>query len=1245
MFSITTRFDRSERRAASAIVGLVLLFGMVMVGAGLILMASMSATDTVESQNELNNAEMSLQEASVRLQTLSYQDGDDVAAFDMGGRNSNDVRVEQDGNLTFRLNGEASCTARMPLGSIVYRNDEGQSVAYQAGGVWRDSGSGVTIVSPPDLVYQTERVNNRTVRSVDFPVVNVRGNLNSASGEVTARQVQNTSGPGMEEQLCLPVSRNATIDRVRTMTITVENNSYYEAWERYLDDEFGSSVMDKNVYHANNTVTYRVPLGQEITPGEFTMDDAEVRAAVWGNSNTQMTFEDSPSGVVQPTLVDSYDSSVAPHNVQNGSNATVVNNGSMVVRQSAKIRGDVAVDGDITIEGNAADPTLVDGSVSYNGTNTTPANDMQYDVTGPFVDGFSFNPNSVPGPSSEILFAVNSANQTNHNNETAVFNGSFSDGVRQGGTVETGVYYVRNFRVDSGEPLTFDTSNGDIVVAIDGDVDVSDRIEVRGDGQVRLFVTGDVTIDDDVKVYGTGASPTNESNRMWTFAHDGADITLEPDSSYTGVIYAPGSDTVRLESDWGGPYSEYSEVYGAIVTGEAIVEMGSQVHFDSRIRTGSLDSDGDGVPDSTDSNNSVPDSDQDGVPNSYDDCEDGDQSHEGVNGCLSVTEDESANALVVNQSEARLTIVGSMVADNRTLTREVGERLPLDVQFAIDDSGSMADQYLGDYSDPDAWYSPSRTEQRDIPSGQTWYIDRNGGSDEVRTGPQRVVIRSQDRFKLTHATVTDGRYWVVRYDNGSSTQFESNEVAYIDNSNSIDVYRDGNDPNDERVDATQTFIGSLNGSLDEVGVYLFDSDPNREHDILYDGDDFDDANDSVELVDSSGNTNIAGTIRDATQRFEGGSDDGRVIVLLTDGEHNVDTDGVYNNPDEEVRNAADYAHNRNVTIYSVALGDGADESLLRDISETGDPETNGSMYQAADYTELVDIFDEIAGETTEQEYNVIEYKDTRVDVNVGGTNYPISLNANTPTNDTHPSTVVDIASLQGASDDELEEYVGTLLSAEVTTQSCQNVSSFDSTTSPDGQTYDEVTCEGTAGTFDNVDNGSSTDHEIYVDGDSVPSDSDFEAGWFKDESFSDVIDEYESDTGTVLVDDSTGTFDLGQNDAVIVVRTNSSNGDTDYVVMHFEALDTDVDYDVNASGGGSGTTDTSSNDYDSEEDNSYVISIDESTVELGNESASIVALPGDVARPAALDAPGDAAGSATAPSLVADTATRVRAAN
>jgi hypothetical protein len=226
-------------------------------------------------------------------------------------------------------------------------------------------------------------------------------------------------------------------------------------------------------------------------------------------------------------------------------------------------------------------------------------------------------------------------------------------------------------------------------------------------------------------------------------------------------------------------------------------------------------------------------------------------------------------------------------------------------------------------------------------------------------------------------------------------------------------------------------------------------------------------------------------------------------------------------------------------------------------------------------------------------------------VEVGTSSVTLSGNANDPTDDTRPSKEIDIASLQGASDDEIEEYVGTLVSARATTQACNGNSTFDTTTGPDGdETYEEVVCDSTSGVFDDVGNADDSTHKIYVDGESVPSNAAFDGGWFKDQTFTQVIEEYEADTGKTLLDSSGNEFALGENDAVIVVKTNSSNDDTDYVVLHFEAYDTDVDYDVDPSVSDDPAADPDPAPGDPSTNNSYVVEINQNNVEVGNESSS-----------------------------------------
>ncbi|WP_439026132.1 vWA domain-containing protein [Haloarchaeobius sp. DT45] len=1228
-----------EPRGVSPIVGLVVLMGLVAIASGLILLNAASITDSVQEQSEIRSAELTLEEASARLRTLSFKNVGDVSSIDLSGKNTQTASIRDDGTLSFRINGHAECEATMDLGSVIYENDEGESVAYQAGGVWRNTSSGSVMVSSPGLRYRVSSHETRPIRSLDFPVVNVEGNIDS-DGEVNARKTTNESERlALERDLCLPVSENDTIDRVRTITVTVENSSYSEAWNRYMGSEFDGYIIDHDYYPSNGTVSYTIPLGQAIYPGEFVVEDAEVRAALWGTGTTDIVFESSPAPVGSETLVDSYDSDVAPHPVQSGSEALVVNDGSITVRQSVEIRGDVAVDGDVTVQGNAADPTLIDGNVSYNGTNSTPANPMQYEVTGSWYSGFDYDDNALAPIDEEVVFTVDSAALSNHNAETPVFNASFTDSVRQSGTVESGVYLADNFDVDASETVTFDTSGGDVVVAVNESANVQGRIEVEGEGQVRLFVMDDVTVGGSVKAFGTGSTPTNDSTQFWAFARGGADVTFEPGSRYTGVVYAPGpSGTATLEANWPG---DHAEVFGAIVGGETAIQKGAQLHFDENVRTGNLDSDGDGIPDSADPDDDVADGDADGVPDYYDDCPDGASGATGDNGCAGVDEDESKNALVVNQSRARINVIGSVVADIEEKTVEVGEREPLDVVFVIDDSGSMGSpevnklhygdyEATGSYGPWSEWESPenaSYVHPEDhkwgfdtVPSGQQWEVrylqPQYMHPDQEVLGPGRQadfrkdnggdrdaveeVRRRTDSVSKTYQ-VNEGEVWLVSTepdpdeweidDPGYDTKwFYPGETFSSSNWNYYERYSYGNDPDDEREDAMRSFIGMLNASKgDAVGVVSFTTsnhpDAEVRHDINTHGSDFDGANTSLNLQ-SSGGTPMEDAIQRAEQELAQGDNDKKVMVFLTDGRPDGDEDDV-------LQAAADLPDN--IEIQTVGLGGNTDEDLLQKMADA----TDGNFSQVGDSENLNETFRQIAGDVTEEKVKLIEHKNTSLSLNFGGQSVELD-NVSVETDGTDTIESADIDAID----------VGDYFSVAATSHNCENTTESWKNVTHDGEEYGHVTCDGINGTnpdYQSQSNTSDTYHETYVDGETVPPSSEFTAGWYKDSStpFRDVIANYESQTGLDLIDESTGTFDLGENDAIIVVRLNHDSEDTDFVVLHFDAYDTTVTYPDPPGSPGDSDDDTTTNSSD---DNSYVVDVDQDTIEVGDNATNRVAL-------------------------------------
>ena len=123
----STRHPRrdSRDRAASSIVGLVLLFGLVFAGASVIFWAGMDAKQSVQTASEIDTAETSLQEVSSELATLSLKGEGATTSFDLSGKDPSDVSVVEDGKISFRLNGKTACTAEMEMGSIVYEHDSG----------------------------------------------------------------------------------------------------------------------------------------------------------------------------------------------------------------------------------------------------------------------------------------------------------------------------------------------------------------------------------------------------------------------------------------------------------------------------------------------------------------------------------------------------------------------------------------------------------------------------------------------------------------------------------------------------------------------------------------------------------------------------------------------------------------------------------------------------------------------------------------------------------------------------------------------------------------------------------------------------------------------------------------------------------------------------------------------------------------------------------------------------------------
>ncbi|HEX2240992.1 MAG TPA: phospholipase A2 [Actinomycetota bacterium] len=151
------------------------------------------------------------------------------------------------------------------------------------------------------------------------------------------------------------------------------------------------------------------------------------------------------------------------------------------------------------------------------------------------------------------------------------------------------------------------------------------------------------------------------------------------------------------------------------------------------------------------------------------------------------------------------------------------------------------------------------------------------------------------------------------------------------------------DPTELRKDAAQLLVDTLR-SGDRAAVVTFDSVAQVLQGLTSD---FVVVKDAIDQADASGGTDIGEGVAAGLALFDGaGVNSARLMVLLSDG------DGSYD-PALTTQAAA-----KGVKIYTVGLGDAANELLLAEIADA----TGGAYYQVAQADQLAQVFSVIGSE-------------------------------------------------------------------------------------------------------------------------------------------------------------------------------------------------------------------------------------------------------------------------------------------
>ncbi|WP_148680490.1 DUF7289 family protein [Halovivax ruber] len=251
----------------SPIVGIILLFGLVFIGAAAVATAGIVLMDDIQSTSVAERTEQCTMETNHRIATVIANGGVEELPCD-GGQYVDDGTVHlvwhngsagQDMLTTF-----SHSTATIDeLGALEY-NIEGESYAYQAGGIWKGTGDSINPITGPSFSYQSAANSNTNSAALEINPIVVDGQQSGTTPKQLSR--------GMN-------SSDAFADALRAgerngythLTLLVESK-YHAGWKSHFDSKMnGSNVAIKsggalNIDGVNEDQTVAVEISNAIDP-------------------------------------------------------------------------------------------------------------------------------------------------------------------------------------------------------------------------------------------------------------------------------------------------------------------------------------------------------------------------------------------------------------------------------------------------------------------------------------------------------------------------------------------------------------------------------------------------------------------------------------------------------------------------------------------------------------------------------------------------------------------------------------------------------------------------------------------------------------------------------------------------------------------------------------------------------------------------------------------------------------------
>ncbi|SEV96193.1 DUF7289 family protein [Halobacterium jilantaiense] len=220
-------------RGQSETIGLVLLLAITVLGVTSVVAFAAPALDGAEEATNAQRVEQSLSQLDSRTAVVALG-RTDSQSVSLSESRSGAYAVKPDAGrisvLRLDENGsQVGTVLNTTMGEVVYERGDTR-VAFQGGGVWRTSGRGAEMLSPPEFNYQDA--------TLTLPVIRVGGESSTFAGAPLARvsgsPVTSVFPVASDSNRSNPLSGGTVVVRV--------DSDYYRGWEQFFRERSTGNV-------------------------------------------------------------------------------------------------------------------------------------------------------------------------------------------------------------------------------------------------------------------------------------------------------------------------------------------------------------------------------------------------------------------------------------------------------------------------------------------------------------------------------------------------------------------------------------------------------------------------------------------------------------------------------------------------------------------------------------------------------------------------------------------------------------------------------------------------------------------------------------------------------------------------------------------------------------------------------------------------------------------------------------------